>query len=116
MTRRIFGTHFTRAPARPAAAEVASWQRRWQIAEARLAGASQEEAEARFPKLEFDVLDITFDAIGDPAERQYFMNLPTSFVLKEEDVDRLRAVAGELLRQSPVYQEFLTKLNAERVD
>ena len=97
-------------------AEVGSWRRRWQIAEARLAGASQEEAEARFPELEFVVLDITFDSIADPAERKYFMNLPTSFVLEEEDVDRLRAVGGELLRQSPVYQEILTKLNAERVE
>jgi hypothetical protein len=40
------------------------------------------------------------------------MNLPTSFVLKHEEVDRLREVAGELLRQSPEYQVILRDLGA----
>jgi hypothetical protein len=40
------------------------------------------------------------------------MNLPTSFVLEEEEVDRLVEVGGRLLRQSPVYQELLGQLNA----
>ena len=39
--------------------------------------------------------------------RTYFMNLPTSFVLPPEDVDRLRDVAGELLRQSADYQAVI---------
>ena len=53
------------------------------------------------PKVSIEVVDVTFDAIRDPKEREYFMNLPTSFVLPAEDVDRLREVAGRLLRQSP---------------
>jgi NTE family protein len=40
------------------------------------------------------------------------MNLPTSFVLKHEEVDRLREVAGELLRQSPEYQVILRDVGA----
>ena len=38
------------------------------------------------------------------------MNLPTSFVLPPEDVDRLREVAGRLLRQSPEYQTLVREL------
>jgi NTE family protein len=40
-------------------------------------------------------------------EREYFLNLPTSFVLPEEAVDRLREVAGRLLRQSEVYESIV---------
>ena len=32
------------------------------------------------------------------------MNLPTSFVLPAEDIDRLREVAGRLLRQPAEYE------------
>ena len=35
------------------------------------------------------------------------MNLPTSFVLPPEDVDQLREVAGQLLRQSADYQSLV---------
>lgn len=38
------------------------------------------------------------------------MNLPTSFVLPAEDVDRLREVAGRLLRRSQDFQELLRDL------
>ncbi len=32
------------------------------------------------------------------------MNMPTSFVLPDEDIDRLREMAGRLLRQSADYE------------
>jgi NTE family protein len=35
------------------------------------------------------------------------MDLPTSFVLPAEDVDRLRQVAGRLLRESPQYKSLV---------
>ena len=35
------------------------------------------------------------------------MNLPTSFALPPEDVDRLRQAAGQLLRQSQDFQSLL---------
>lgn len=92
------------------------FQRQLDIAEARLAGASLEEAEAMFPETEMLVFDISFDAIRDPQERQYFENLPTSFVLEEEQVDRLREVAAELMRQSPDYQKVITTIGAKRVE
>ena len=97
-------------------AEMTTMNHRLKVAEARLAGASVEEAEARFPKLEFQVLEVNFENLKDPEEREYFLNLPTSFVLKDEEVDRLREVGGRLLRQSPVYQEILKELNTRRVE
>jgi NTE family protein len=62
--------------------------------------------------IDFYAIDINFDAIADPQERSYFRNLPTSFVLSSEQVDRLRDVAGRLLRQSPDYQRLLRDLGA----
>jgi NTE family protein len=91
----------------------AEWQRQLDIAEARLAGVSLEEAEARYPKVEMLVFDVSFDAIEDKDTQQYFQGLPTSFTLPDEAVDRLRQVAGELLRQSPVFQEVLGQIGVE---
>lgn len=56
------------------------------------------------------MLDVSFDAIPDREEREYFLNLPTSFVLPDEAVDRLRDIAGRLLRQSAEYELILQKL------
>ena len=66
------------------------------------------------PKITLEVLDVSFDAIRDPKERAYFMNLPTSFVLPPEDIDRLRQVAGRLLRQSAEYESVVQELGGTR--
>ena len=88
-------------------AAVASWRRDLMVAQARLAGMSEEEAEASIPKVDVHVMEVTFDRITDPERRRQFQGLPTSFVLPEEEVDGLREIAGELMRQSPEYQELL---------
>ncbi|MCV2356060.1 patatin-like phospholipase family protein [Paucibacter sp. B2R-40] len=62
--------------------------------------------------VEFYAIDINFDQISDPEEKRYFRNLPTSFVLSAEQVDRLREMAGRLLRQSPDFQRLLRDLGA----
>jgi NTE family protein len=89
--------------------EVYAWRREILILRARLAGATEAEAEASvpLPKLSIHAMDVTFEDILDPDERAYFMNLPTSFVLKEESIDRLRDVAGRLLRESKEYQALV---------
>ncbi|HET9598208.1 MAG TPA: patatin-like phospholipase family protein [Anaeromyxobacteraceae bacterium] len=56
------------------------------------------------------LVEVSFDAIPDPAERRWFYEVPTSFVLKAEQVDRLREVAGRLLRQSPEWKKALEEL------
>ena len=88
-------------------AEVASWRRELLVARARLAGATEAQAEASVPKVTLRVIDVGFDAIPDLKERAALMNLPTSFVLPPEDVDRLREVAGRLMRQSQDYQSIV---------
>jgi len=89
--------------------EIYGWRREILILRARVAGATEAQAEASvpLPKLTLHTVDVSLDDIGDTKERDYFMNLPTSFVLPPEDVDRLRAAAGQLLRQSPDFQALL---------
>jgi NTE family protein len=92
--------------------EIYGWRREILLLRARLAGATEAEAEAKvpLPKIALHTLDVSFDAIADPKEREHFLNMPTSFVLPGEDVDKLREVAGRLLRQSEDYQSMLREL------
>ena len=55
-------------------------------------------------------VEVSFDSILDPAERRYFKGLPTSFVLKDEEVDSLREVGRRLLRDSPAFQGLVSEL------
>jgi len=92
-------------------AEIMKRRRELLIAQKQLSGASHAGAEASVPKINMEVIDIRFDAISDPSEREYFMNLPTSFVLPAEDIDRLREMAGRLLRKSDNYEPILDSFN-----
>ncbi|MBN8507248.1 MAG: patatin-like phospholipase family protein [Burkholderiales bacterium] len=94
-------------------AEISKWRRELRVAQARLAGMSEAQAEASVPKISLEVLDVSFDAIADPKERDYFMNLPTSFVLQPDEVDRLREVAGRVLRQSPEFQQIVREMGGK---
>ncbi|WP_431274322.1 patatin-like phospholipase family protein [Variovorax ureilyticus] len=85
-------------------------KRRLEVAERRLAGMSQAQAEASVPKLRFDAIDVSFESIADPDERRYFMNLPTTFVLPDEAVDRLRELGGRLLRETPAFRELQERM------
>jgi NTE family protein len=53
------------------------------------------------------LVEVSFEAIPDPKERRYFLELPTSFKLDDEQVDRLRQIAGRLLRDSPEFRKAL---------
>ena len=97
---------------------VVRWQGLWRellVARARLAGATEAQAQAKYPNVDLQVLDVSFDAIDDPEERAYFMNLPTSFVLKPEEVDNLREVAGRVLRQSAEYGYVVRELGGTTI-
>ena len=89
--------------------EIYAWRRELMVARARLAGATEAQAEASvpLPNLTLHTVDISFDEIDEAKERDYFMNLPTTFVLPAEAIDRLREVAGRLLRQSQDFQSVL---------
>ena len=55
-------------------------------------------------------VEVSFDLIEDEAERNYFKQLPTSFVLSDEQVDRLRQAGRELLNGSPGFQALVEAL------
>ncbi|MEW6305226.1 MAG: patatin-like phospholipase family protein [Verrucomicrobiota bacterium] len=64
-------------------------------------------------ELTYYSIELSFDAVPDEKERAFFKSLPTSLTLPPETVDRLRAVAAQLLRQSGQYQRLLKDLGAE---
>lgn len=60
--------------------------------------------------IEFYLVQVRFDALDDEAERDFLKRLPTSFVLKPEEVDRLRTAARRILSESSEFQRFLRDL------
>jgi len=71
---------------------------------------------ASIPDVEFHIIEINFNDLPDAAERLYFNSLPTNFKLPEGAVDRLREVAGRLLRQSPTWSDLLQELMGPELD
>ena len=67
------------------------------------------------PDVEIYPIDVSFQALDDPAEFAYLNDLPTSFVLSDEAVDRLRAAAGKIIRSSPEFQRLLKDTGAVMV-
>jgi len=68
----------------------------------------------RLPRLANDIdsyfVDIDFFALKDPARRDYFLNLPTSFKLSTDEVAKLIDVGGELLAADPEFRRFLDSI------
>jgi NTE family protein len=60
--------------------------------------------------ISFYLAEVKFEDIEDPEERSYLNNLPTSFRLKPEEVDRLKNAARLLLRKSGDFQKLLLDL------
>ena len=58
----------------------------------------------------FYLTEIRFQDLEDPEGRSYLNNLPTSFRLKPEEVDKLRDAARRLLRKSADFQRLLQDL------
>ncbi len=55
----------------------------------------------RAPEITVRVIDVSFGALPDKAERDFLNTLPTSFVLDDEAVDRLRVAAKNAILASP---------------
>src|SRR2546429_6716766 len=66
------------------------------------------------PNAEIYVIDVSCPALKDRAERDSRNNLPTSFVLPAEAVDRLRAAAKKIILESPEFQRLLNDMG-ERI-
>jgi NTE family protein len=65
------------------------------------------------PDVEVYAIDVSFAADPDPAEREFLNETPTSFVLSDEQVDRLRAAAGRIIEASPDFQRLLRDIGAK---
>jgi NTE family protein len=57
---------------------------------------------------------VTFKDLKDPAERAYFNQVKTRLQLPKEQVDKVREVAGRLLREAPGFQRLLADLKSGR--
>ncbi len=64
--------------------------------------------------IEFYPVVVSFADLKDADERHYFLNQPTSFVLPDTAVDRLRTVGGRLLRESRTFTDFTRDLGVVR--
>jgi len=72
-------------------------------------------AALRVPNAEIYAIDVSFPALKDKAELEYLNQLPTSFVLPAEAVDRLRAAAATLIMDSPEFKRLLRDVGAKLV-
>jgi NTE family protein len=74
----------------------------------RLAGVREQQDRAlaalvNVPDIDLYAIDVSFAALEDEAEREYLNDLPTSFVLPADAVDRLRAAAQTIMLASPEF-------------
>ncbi len=57
--------------------------------------------------IKFYLVEVKFDALDDQDERHFFKRLPTSFILKPEEVDKLREAARRILAKSHDFQQLI---------
>jgi NTE family protein len=87
------------------------WQQQSRLdADARRPDAAANPGQA-LPAIEFTIVDVSFEAVADAALRESLQNLPTSFALSDEAVDRVRAAAAQVLRESPAFRSFVAGLS-----
>jgi NTE family protein len=96
----------------------ARWQSMKQLRESTAFAANKDPAVAaalRTPDVTIYAIDVSFAALKDKAELDYLNELPTSFHLPDEAVDRLRAAAGKAIMASPDFQRLLKDIGARIV-
>jgi NTE family protein len=65
-------------------------------------------------QVSFYDIDVSFDEVTDAAERKYLKELPTTFALPDEAIERLLRVGPAVLDESPDFQRLLKDLQADR--
>jgi NTE family protein len=86
------------------------WRTMRQIRERAALVGNKDPALARLvdgPSVDLYAIDVSFAALKDKAEFEYLNNLPTSFVLPSEAVNRLRAAAGTIILSSPEFKRMV---------
>jgi NTE family protein len=61
-------------------------------------------------QIEIYIIHVTFDSLPDKEEREYFQDIPTALTLPEEQVDKLRKVAGKLLYAQEPFNKLVNDL------
>ncbi|MGI9315713.1 MAG: patatin-like phospholipase family protein [bacterium] len=67
-------------------------------------------------KVNFYFVEVSFDRLQDDKQRDYFNGIATNFDLSDQEVDRIIAVAGQLLSESPEFQALLRALAPQEAD
>ncbi len=95
----------------------ARWQSMKQLRESHACDMKDPDVAAalRTPDTTIYAIDVSFAALKDKAEMDYLNELPTSFYLPDEAVDRLRAAAGKAIMASPDFQRLLKDVGARIV-
>ena len=74
------------------------------------------ESIRKVPDAKMYVINVSFAGVPDADERAYLNELPTSFVLSDEAVDRLRAAASAALLSSPDFQQLIQDANGQVIE
>jgi NTE family protein len=97
---------------------VARWQTMRRLRESAAFDASRDPSLAqqiKTPDIDLYAIDVSFPALKDEAERDYLNELPTTFFLPPEAIDRLRAAAATIIRDSPEFKRLLKDAGARIV-
>ena len=94
----------------------ARWQGQRKIRDSAALSADPVLTEAiHAPHTDLYVVDVSFQTLEDGSEFEYLNNLPTSLVLPDAAVDRLRAAARKIILASPEFQRLLRDAGARVV-
>lgn len=94
------------------------WQSMRRVRESAAFAANKDAAVTaalRTPDTTIYAIDVSFAQLTDKADLAYLNELPTSFSLSDEAVDRLRAAAGKIIVASPDFQRLLKDVGARIV-
>jgi len=68
------------------------------------------------PDIQLYAINVSFAELKDKAEIDYLNDLPTTFVLSDEAVDRLRAAAARIVLESPEFLRLLKDTGGRILD
>jgi NTE family protein len=63
-------------------------------------------------RVDASLIDLEFDGLADPAEREFLNSVPTALSLPDATIDRLIAAGRQLLRESPEYRALVEALRS----
>ncbi len=67
-------------------------------------------------QLTFHFVEVSFNQVNNDKDRDFFNDIGTNYDLSDEQVDRLIAIGGKILRESKELHHFLTVIGAEQTD